>query len=78
MIGTDKMANVVRILLEDTGSIIDYEVTETEVPARFAAAARRGIGPVPRIPVIKIQGYEITQPETTPTEYDYVAVRRSF
>jgi len=65
----------VRVLLDDTNEIREIEVTETEIPPQYMRAARRGVGAVPRRPKIVIPGYTITQPEFTPPEYDYVAVR---
>jgi hypothetical protein len=65
----------VRVLLDDTKEIREVEVTGYEVPPHYRRAAARGIGQVPMRPVFSVPGYVITQPEITPPEYDYVAVR---
>lgn len=65
----------VRVLLNDTKEIREIKIPETEIPTQYMRAARRDIGSVPRRLKSVILGYTVPQPEFTPPEHDYVAIR---
>ncbi len=65
----------VRVLLDDTKEVREIEITGYETAPRYKRAAARGFGQVPMRPIISVPGYAITQPEFTPSEYDFLAVR---